>query len=76
MAEDKSFGVAAGQKWVRGVPGVDREVRVMAVADGWAMVRRPGCAPFAVFCKDMAVGAHWHLRPSQCSAKGKEVGRG
>lgn len=23
-----------------------RRVRVMAVAEGWAMVRRPGCAPY------------------------------
>lgn len=25
-----------------------------AVADGWAMVRRPGCVPFVLYVKDIA----------------------
>lgn len=29
------------------------EVRIMAVAEGYAMVRRKGCMPFAVSLKDL-----------------------
>jgi hypothetical protein len=29
------------------------EVRVMAIAEGYAMVRRRGCAPFVVSCKEL-----------------------
>ncbi len=28
-------------------------VRVMAVADNWAMVRRKGCIPFCLLVKDL-----------------------
>lgn len=55
--------IQPGQVWLRpvGEPEVSREVeaRVMAVADGYAMVRHKGCMPFAVAVKDMA---SWRLR--------------
>ncbi len=34
-------------------PSDGGEVRVMAVADGYAMCRRPGCAPFVVAVSDI-----------------------
>ena len=48
--------VLAGQVWL--MPETGRrgagEVRVMAVAEGYAMCRRPGCIPFVVRVNDMA----------------------
>lgn len=48
--------VLAGQVWL--MPETDwrgaGEVRVMAVAEGYAMCRRPGCVPFVVSVKEMA----------------------
>ena len=32
-----------------------RKVRVMAVAEGYAMVRRPGCAPYVANMKDLTI---------------------
>ncbi len=37
------------------------KVRVMAVADGWAMVRRPGCAPFVQSVKTLKTYPKWDL---------------
>lgn len=34
--------------------GEECEVRVMAEAEGWAMVRRKGCAPFVCRSKELA----------------------
>ncbi len=31
----------------------DNIAKIMAVADGYAMARLPGCAPFVVFLKDI-----------------------
>lgn len=30
------------------------EVRIMAVAEGWSMVRHKGCVPFAVMSKELS----------------------
>lgn len=34
------------------VHDVNGELRVMALADGWLLVRRPGCVPFAMYHHD------------------------
>lgn len=36
---------AIGERWYDGFG----EVRVMAIADGWIMARRPGCIPFVTY---------------------------
>jgi len=33
-------------------PSTGRPVKLMALVDGWAMVRCPGCIPFVVHKKD------------------------
>lgn len=33
--------------------GGTTEIKVMAVADNWAMVRRKGCVPFCIFVNDL-----------------------
>jgi hypothetical protein len=47
--------VKVGDRWC----DARTEVRVMAVAEGWAMVRRRGCMPFAVFIRDMLALDEW-----------------
>ena len=47
-------------RWERGA-----ESRFMAEADGWVMVRRPGCIPYTIFKRD------WMKLPS--AAQGKAI---
>jgi len=39
-------------------------VRVMSIAEGWAMVRRKGCMPFCIMVKDLMERAARHERES------------
>jgi hypothetical protein len=50
----KETKVKAGQIWLR--EGSKLPIRVMAVAEGWAMVRYKGCTPFAMYIKDLLKG--------------------
>lgn len=43
--------VKAGDKWL--APQAKEPVRVMAVAEGYAMVRHKGCVPFTLGTKMM-----------------------
>ena len=40
-----------GKRWTHKVER--RDVRLMAVSDGWAMVRRPGCVPYVCRAKEL-----------------------
>ena len=41
-------------------------IKVMAVADNWAMIRRKGCVPFCVFVNDLMVKYTLHRQePSE-----------
>jgi hypothetical protein len=43
--------VKVGQKWL--APSATMPVRVMAVSEGWAMVRHKGCTPFILYTNMM-----------------------
>jgi FPC/CPF motif-containing protein YcgG len=43
-----------GKKWTYSFD--EHEVIVMAVVDGYAMIKRPGCMPFVVNAKDLEQG--------------------
>ena len=66
--KDKSYGVEIGQKWVRQL-GAQKECKVMAVVDGYAVLRYPGCVPFVAYCKHMIENGKWTLVPKQLRAK-------
>lgn len=53
----ESSTVQRGDRFAR--KGEARTVRVMAIADGWAIVRYPRAVPFAVFVKDLLDVAQW-----------------
>ena len=46
------MSLAAGQNWKRKKDGA--AVRVMAIVEGWVMVRVPHCVPFLVPGKEFA----------------------
>lgn len=48
--EQDGMMVCAGQRWTRKRDGT--EVRVMAVVEGWVMVRFKGAVPFISFWKE------------------------
>lgn len=37
----------------------DRNARIMAIAEGWAMARRKGAVPFCVPIKELLLGKDW-----------------
>lgn len=47
-------GVKAGQIWLRNESLTP--IRVMAVAEGYAMVCYKGCSPFVMYIKDLLKG--------------------
>ena len=47
MTKDE-YGFAVGDRFEWNIG----EVRVLAVAEGWLMVRHRGCAPFLLFARD------------------------
>lgn len=34
-------------------PRLQCKVKLMALSDGWAMARRPGCVPFVAFAREL-----------------------
>jgi len=54
MSEEIEFKI--GQRWVHKLMG--RTVRIMAIAEGYCMVRYKGGAPFVLFGKHMRDNYH------------------
>lgn len=51
---------AVDARWHNGA-----ESRLMTEADGWCMVRRPGCVPYTILARE------WHALPS--AAEGRRL---
>ena len=60
--------IVPNQEWL--TPKSILTVRVMAVAQGYAMVRFKGCIPHVVYIKDMA---DWRLAPGKSAATPRET---
>lgn len=52
------FPVKPGDKFARRA-GVAGTMKIMAVADGYAMARFPHCIPFVIYLKDLCDGTMW-----------------